>query len=202
MSNITVQSQIDGLLNLEKRLEDGQASKAEVSQFLVTHFYAKVHRLALNIVQQPAEADDIAQRALIKAAEKIDSYQFGTNLKSWVYKIAVNEARMALRRSRTRSRLLKLLTLGSFTSPPPIQPESILMRNERDLALWKAVSQLPDKQKLPILLRYSFECSDQEISEILSIPHGTVRSRLHHAHKRLLHLLRDEFTDSATKDRK
>ena len=198
MSELTLQQQIDGLPNLEKRLKDGQASHEEVTQFLVTHFYTKVHRLALSIVQQSAEADDIAQKSLIKAANKIESYESGTNLKSWVYRITVNEARMALRRSRARNRLVKLLTLGSFTSPHPIQPEALVIRNERDFSLWKAVSQLPDKQKLPILLRYSFECTDQEISEILNIPHGTVRSRLHHAHKQLLYLLKEKFHDSGT----
>lgn len=200
MNETTVRPHLDGLARLEDRLTDGQASKEEVTRFLVTHFYAQLHRLALSIVQQPDEADDITQKSLIKAADKISSYRCGTNLKSWVYKIAVNEARMALRRKKTRSRLLKLLTLGSHTTPPPTQPEAVLMRNERDLALWQAVSQLPDKQKLPVLLRYSFECSDQEIGHILNIPHGTVRSRLHHAHKKLLHLLKNDFIETTVKD--
>lgn len=195
MNKASLPLSIHGLEKLEKRLTEGQATNSEVTHFLVTHFYAKVHRLALSIVQQQADADDIAQKTLLKAADKIHTYRCGSNFQSWVYKIAVNEARMALRREKARDRLVSILTLGAYSAVKPDQPEALLLRNERDRTLWKAVSQLPKKQKLPILLRYSFDCTDKEISDILNVAYGTVRSRLHHAHKKLHHLLRNEHSE-------
>lgn len=174
---------------IEQRLSEGRATQSEITHFLVVHYYATLHRLALSLLSQSEEAADVAQQTIIKAAAKIDQYQPGTNFKAWVFKIAVNEARMAIRRNQARQRLKNILTLGLQADSQPLPPEAQMILSERDRSIWKAVSELPTKQKLPVLLRYSFGLTDQEISEILEVPHGTVRSRLHNAHKKLFVML-------------
>ena len=185
MNQLSLSSPAANVADLDQHLQTEEASEGEVTDFLVTHFYASIHRLALSMLHSNAEADEVAQRTMIKAAANIASYRPGTNLRSWVYKIGVNEARMALRRQKSQARLIQLVTLGLYSQPAPKQPEKLLEQSERDAALWRAVGRLPLKQQLPILLRYSFDLSDQEIADVLSIPNGTVRSRLHTAHKRL-----------------
>jgi len=189
MEDMTVTLANDRLHQLEQKLAGGHASEVDVTHFLVTHYYESLVRLALSITNQPDEAADVAQKTVIKAAEKISQYRPGTNFKAWVFKIGVNEARTALRRKKTGQRLQQILTLGLKTASSPPQPEAQIILNERDQAIWDGVAQLPNKQKLPILLRYSFDLTDQEIGEILDIPHGTVRSRLHTAHKKLFVIL-------------
>lgn len=174
---------------LDIQLSRGFVSHQQVTSFLIQHYYGALHRLAMSIVENKMEADDVCQRTIIRASEKIDQYQPGTNLTGWIFKIAINEARTILRRRKRRDRLKQILTLGAFVTKPVTHPEAILLKNERNRALWDAVKQLSEKHQLPILLRYSFELSDTEIADVLDIPSGTVRSRLHHAHKQLFGLL-------------
>lgn len=156
--------------------------------YLVVHFYADLRRLALNILHDTAEAEDIAQQAVIRAVRKKDRYRPGSNLKGWLFKITINLAKDLLRRKRTKQRLLSLLTLQfkveKMTENQP-NPELLLIRSEQEQAIWSAVNQLSEKHRLPILLRYDFGLQDADIGEVLGIPHGTVRSRLYHAHKQL-----------------
>ena len=189
MTDVTGTLVDERLNHLESRLATGGATQTDITHFLVNHYYASLHRLALSIVQQSQEAADVAQRTIIKASEKIDQYRPGTNFKAWVFKICVNEARTSIRRRVARERLQKIITLGLRTSAPPLLPEARLIQSERNAAIWHAVANLPEKQRLPILLRYNFEMSDQEICEILDVPYGTIRSRLHHAHKKLYAVL-------------
>lgn len=182
MDNLTLNGTI------ENNLSCGRVTAEELTDYIVVHFYADIRRLALSILHDGAEAEDVAQRVVIRAVNKIDRFQPGSNLKGWLFKIAINLARDLLRRKRTKQRLHNLLTL-QFRAEINVQnepsPELMLMRSEQDQALWSAVNSLKDKHKLPILLRYDFGLADADIGEILGIPHGTVRSRLHHAHKQL-----------------
>ena len=68
-------------------------------------------------------------------------------------------------------------------------PETLTIQNERDRKLWQAINQLPDRHRLPIILRYSHDLATPEIADILQIPPGTVRSRLHYAHQQLHQIL-------------
>ena len=182
MDNLTLNGMI------ENNLSCGRVTAEELTDYIVVHFYADMRRLALSIVHDQAEAEDIAQQAVIRAVNRIDRYRPGSNLKGWLFKITINLARDLLRRKRTKQRLHNLLTL-QFKAEINIQsepnPELMLMRSEKEQALWSAVNKLKDKHKLPILLRYDFGLADADIGEILGVPHGTIRSRLHHAHKQL-----------------
>ena len=135
-------------------------------------------------------ADDVAQETLLKAANRIHQYEPHSNLRAWVYRIGVNEARGYLRRQKARQRMQRWFKheaeVDTAVSP---SPEAQTIQNERDAALWQAVSQLPEKHRLPILLRYSHNLATPEIAEILQLSPGTVRSRLHYAHQKLHHLL-------------
>ena len=176
-------------INLDQLLERKQATEAQVVTYLVAHFYEPMRHLALTILQDALAADDVAQETLLKAARRIHQYEPHSNLKAWVYRIGLNEARAHLRRQKARQRLqgwFKQETERETTVP---SPETLAIQNERDQKLWQAVNQLPDKHRLPVLLRYNHNLSTPEIAEVLDLPPGTVRSRLHYAHQQLHHLL-------------
>ncbi|MCA9917038.1 MAG: sigma-70 family RNA polymerase sigma factor [Anaerolineales bacterium] len=176
-------------MNLDALLERKQATPEEVVTYLVTHFYAPIHHLALSILQDKLAADDVAQEALLKAANRIHQYEPHSNLQAWVYRIGLNEARAQLRKQKARQRMQRWFKqeVGMDTAVPT--PEALTIQNERDRKLWQAINQLPDRHRLPIILRYSHNLATAEIAEILQIPPGTVRSRLHYAHQRLHQLL-------------
>ena len=175
-------------IQLDQLLECGQVDADEVADYLVTHFYSGVRHLAHTILHNADEAEDVAQRTIIQATNKIKQYQPHTNLRAWVYRIGVNEARMLYRRRQAHQKLWQLLTLN-WHKPILPSPEVATLQDERDERLWQAVSQLAEKQRLVVVLRYSEGLATADIATVLAIPSATVRSRLHYAHKQLRTLL-------------
>lgn len=177
-------------MNLDYLLERKQATEDQIVTYMVAHFYESIRHLALTILQDALAADDVAQETMIKAANRIYQYEPHSNLKAWVYRIGLNEARGYLRRQKARQRLQGWFKQDMETAV--LSPEVQTMQNERDQKLWQAVQQLSEKHQLPIILRYSHNLSTPEIAEILQLPAGTVRSRLHYAHRQLHHFLSND----------
>ena len=191
----------DLIIELEKLIEAGQTDDAQIVEGLVEGFYADLYHLAITILGDADEAEDAAQETLIIAVTKLDQYQPHTNLKAWLYTIAVNICRGYLRKRKRRLAFQKVLQTfwPSETAPPT--PEEVAMQNEMGRQLWKAVNTLGEKHRLPILLRYLHTLSIHEIAQILGINEGTVRSRLHYGVQQLQgQLLRSNFR--FTKNRK
>ncbi len=179
-------------INLDQLLERKQATEDQILTYLVAHFYEPIRHLARTILHDALAADDVAQETLLKAASRIHQYEPHTNLKAWVYRIGLNEARAHLRRQKARQRLQSWFKHEVERDTAVPSPETLTIQNERDQKLWQVVNQLPDKHRLPILLRYSHNLSTLDIAEILQLPPGTVRSRLHYAHQQLHHLLTND----------
>jgi RNA polymerase sigma-70 factor, ECF subfamily len=145
-----------------------------------------VFRLALSIVDDPIEASEITQETFISAIKALDKYQEKQSFKAWLYTITVNCSRSHLRKRKARQKLLDTLTRVfrvEFDKQP--LPEEAFIQNEKEAALWKSLNQLEDHLRIVVVLRYFQDLQVREISEILSIPEGTIHSRLHHAREKL-----------------
>lgn len=146
----------------------------------------KVYRLALSILDDPAEADEAAQDALLSALNALDSYRGDAAFTTWLYTITLNVCRGRLRKRQTAERLLNALkALFWHTGEKAAPPEEQAIRSESDRAVWRAINELDEKHRLPVILRYYHEFSMNEIAQMLNTPEGTVRSRLHTARDRL-----------------
>ena len=84
-------------INLDTLLERKQATEDQIVTYLVAHFYEPMRHLAQTILHDALAADDVAQETLLKAANRIHQYEPHSNLKAWVYRIGLNEARVQLR---------------------------------------------------------------------------------------------------------
>jgi RNA polymerase sigma-70 factor, ECF subfamily len=173
------------LLQRLQRRDAGSAPK------LVQTYHTEIFRLALSILDEPAEAEDVAQEVFIAALDALDAYRGEAALKTWLFSITVNVCRKRWRQRKARERLLQVLksvfpTLGTHSA----QPETILLARENQSELWQAVSRLGEKYQLPLLLFYAHEMPVAEIAQVLEIPVGTVLSRLHTARGRLAETLR------------
>jgi RNA polymerase sigma-70 factor (ECF subfamily) len=134
----------------------------------------------------PDEREDAAQEVFIRAALHIDHYQAGTSIKSWLAQITINLCRDRYRRARVRRRLLEVLkALSLHAGPSSPNPEEALIRSENQRRLKRAVDDLDDKHRQPVLLRYQQGMSVPEIAHALGLSEGTVYSRLHYAHRKL-----------------
>jgi RNA polymerase sigma factor (sigma-70 family) len=125
-------------------------------------------------------AEDAAQEAFVRAWKGLHGYQPRSPFRNWVYRIAINAARDALRRQRD--------TVDVESLPLAAQnggPEAALQDKERDELVRRAVLELPPASREVLVLREYEGLSYREIADTLNIPTGTVMSRLNYARKRL-----------------
>ena len=126
--------------------------------------------------RQPAlagTAEDLLQDTFVRAFKRIDRLQASVSQRAYLFGIARHVCIDALRRLRVVEEL------------PAETPAMTLTTDERLEPMRQAISELPEMQREALLLKLQQELSYVEIAEVLAIPVGTVRSRLHHA---VLHL--------------
>jgi RNA polymerase sigma-70 factor (ECF subfamily) len=188
ISQATGVNTIEGMQNVDLLFLVSQciAGNQEAIELLFHQYQLGVFRLALSIVDDPAEASEITQETFISAVKALGKYKEKQSFKAWLYTIALNCSRSHLRKRRAREKLQATLTRlfrVEFEKQP--QPEEAFIQNEKEAALWKSLNQLDDNLRVVVVLRYFHELPIREISEILSIPEGTIHSRLHTARERL-----------------
>lgn len=158
---------------------------AVVIEELVHTYYDAVHRLALAILADSADAEDAVQETFIAAARAVSKFRGDASMKTWLFAIAVNQCRGMLRQRKRRQTLLAALQKLQLTSANPQSPESSVVLSEAQAELAAAVNQLKEKHRLPIILRYVNGLTAPEIARVLKVNEGTVYSRLHYARDNL-----------------
>lgn len=142
---------------------------------LVRSFQEPVWRYLRGMVSDPALAEDLAQETFLRAFTRLHTFAFRSRFSTWLFQVARNLAVDALR-SRERRNLLPV-RLGPTTKPPGVE-----LGNE----LAAAVASLSPKLRETLLLVEVMGFTCREAGQILSIPEGTVKSRLFHARKELV----------------
>ncbi len=156
---------------------------------LLTENAPLAYRVALGVLRNPAEAEDVAQEALIRAYRKFDRLRDARRFRSWLVRVSF---RLALDRSRSaRRRELRETHWARPVLRPPVQSvEEIAASRQFEERLARALDELPDRLRLVILLTAIEGYSVNEAAGLLDVPAGTVKSRLFAARKRLAEKLR------------
>jgi RNA polymerase sigma-70 factor (ECF subfamily) len=137
-------------------------------------------------MDDPVEAGEITQETFISAIKSLGKYKEKQSFKAWLYTIAINCSRSHLRKRRARAKLHATLTrLFRVEFEKQALPEEAFIQNEKEAALWKSLNQLDDRLRIVVVLRYFLELPVREIADILSIPEGTIHSRLFTAREQL-----------------
>jgi RNA polymerase sigma-70 factor (ECF subfamily) len=159
---------------------------------LVRRHQRKVLRLAAKYVGSTATATDVAQNTFIEVYKALPHYRANGKFWSWLYRLVLNQCRMSRRASARQDERLRELAAVAGEDLHGQSAESILSR-ERRREVESALGQLSDKLREVVVLRFASELSYEEISEVLDIPVGTVKSRLFAGLDKLRqHLERDE----------
>lgn len=148
-----------------------------------------VFRFAYLVVRDASLAQDVVQEAFLKVFRSIHKFQFRSSFKSWLYRVAVNEAITILRRRRVKEDLEPTPDANrgrdAAQATRDWQPEeAVLESEERRLLRW-AIGQLDPVHRSVVVLKYFDEFSDTEIAAVIGCPPGTVKSRLHRARELL-----------------
>lgn len=145
----------------------------------VGEYQPGVYRAACLILRDTAAAEDVAQETFLRAARAARDVAPGDDTARWLYRIAVN---LSLNTLRARQREQR--ALSRMGQPPDAAPDGTDGRIMR-ATVAQALERLPERFRIPIILRYYLDMTEKEMAGLLGIRQGTVKSRLHEA-RRLL----------------
>ena len=151
---------------------------------LVNQHQRMVFSLALHLLGDRDEALDLSQEVFLRVFRTLSSFRGNSALRTWIYRIVVNQARNRQRwwRRRHRSEQVSLdehlLHCGDLPSESEAAPDRVLASKETATKLWQALDRLPFDQRTAIILREIEGLRYDEIAYSLGIAVGTVKSRL------------------------
>ncbi|WP_102349491.1 RNA polymerase sigma factor SigW [Bacillus sp. Marseille-P3661] len=176
---------------IKKRIK--QVKKGDQNAFaeIVELFKDKVYQLCYRMIGNAHEAEDLAQEAFIRAYVNIHSYDINRKFSTWLYRIATNLSIDRLRKRKPDYYLdaeiqgTEGLTMYSHLQSDEPLPEESVESLEFQEMIQSEINELPPMYRSVIVLKYIEELSLKEISEILDIPIGTVKTRIHRGREAL-----------------
>jgi len=185
-----------GDIALVRRVQKGDKAAFDA---LVLKYQHKVLKLVQRYVRNPAEAEDIAQEAFIKAYRALPAFRGDSAFYTWLYRIAINTAKNSLVASRRRpvSYDLDLQDGTQVQAQARLSdgetPEALALTEEIRRTVNEAIEALPDDLRLAIVLRELEGLSYEDIARTMECPVGTVRSRIFRAREAIDRSLREVF---------
>ncbi|MGH7551951.1 MAG: RNA polymerase sigma factor RpoE [Longimicrobiales bacterium] len=184
-------------LSLVRRVQRGDKGAFDA---LVLKYQHKVVKLVMRYMRNPAEAEDVAQEAFIKAYRALPQFRGDSAFYTWLYRIAINTAKNALV-SRDRSPVDYELDLQnpdeSYDMHARLKdsetPEALVLTDEIRVTVNSAIEALPEDLRTAIVLREIEGLSYEEIAAAMECPVGTVRSRIFRAREAIDRRLREVF---------
>ena len=164
---------------------------------LMTEHQRMVVQLAINLLGDRDEALDLSQEVFLRVFRTIQRFRGQSSLRTWIYRIAVNQARNRHRFWRRRHRAdqvsldAHVAAHGDVLSAAEAGPDRVLAQKELATKLHNALEHLPFDQRTAIILREIDGLSYEEIAYSLGVAIGTVKSRLTRARQALRLELRD-----------
>ncbi|MEL3972940.1 RNA polymerase sigma factor SigW [Rossellomorea oryzaecorticis] len=176
---------------VKKRIK--QVLKGDQSAFaeLVELYKDKVFQICYRMLGNRHEAEDIAQEAFIRAYVNIETFNQKRKFSTWLFRIATNLCIDRIRKKKPDYYLdaevagTEGLTMYSQVAADVQMPEDEVENMELQETIQKEISKLPEKYRSVIVLKYIEELPLQEISEILDMPLGTVKTRVHRGREAL-----------------
>jgi len=169
-----------------------QSGSREEFSRLVEAYQANIYRLALKMLDNPQDAEDVLQETFLKAYRNLKNFDGRSKLSTWLFRIATNEALMLLRRQRPGVFSIDEPVAGEDSEQEPLQivdwcclPEKELLSSESRLHLDAAVQRLPHTLRVVFLLRDIEDLSTQETAQALGLSETAVKTRLSRARMRL-----------------
>ena len=164
--------------------------KTDIENY-ITLYSRDLTKLCLNLCGNIHDAEDLFQDTWVKVHRYIDKYDTDKPFDKWLFSICVNTYKNSLKLSFNSRRVFFESEEESQLFFSSIPDESCYTRDDY-AELHKVIESLPKKQKLVIVLKYFRDLSVSEVAQILGIPEGTVKSRLHQAKKTIRRRLRYE----------
>ncbi len=161
----------------EKIIQECKKGKKEAFDVLIKKYADKVYNIVLPMIQNKEDAKDVSQDVFIKVYKNISAFQGSSSIGTWIYSIAVNTSKDHLRKKVS----IKELPLNESEISESSDPQDALESKEAHLMVTEALSLLQENEKEILVLKDIMGFTYEEISGILEINIGTVKSRLSRA---------------------
>jgi len=158
-------------------------------RLLVMTYQEKIYWHIRRLVHIHADADDVMQNTFIKVFKNLRSFRGESQLYTWIYRIATNEAITFIKKKKAE---LKIDSEEDYVDNY-VKADKYFDADKAQQIIIKAIEQLPEKQKLVFNLRYYDEMSYKGISEILDTSIGALKASYHHAAKKVEQYLMDNY---------
>ncbi|WP_048601019.1 RNA polymerase sigma factor SigW [Rubeoparvulum massiliense] len=181
---------------LEKQLIQSAKDGDQVAfKELVEIYKDKVFQLAYRMLNNRHDAEDIGQETFLRVYANLSRYDGEHKVSTWIYRIATNLCIDRLRKKKPSVHLdasqgEEGLDWYSRLVSNERTPEQQTLTTELQGMVQEAISQLPDKYRMVIILRYIDDLSLQEISDVLNLPVSTIKTRIHRGREALRKKLR------------
>ncbi len=170
-----------------ERLKQGDMSGQE---YLVKAYQLYALRAAYLIVRDYDSAEDVVQDAFLRAYERIDQFDASRPFKPWFFRIVINLAKRAATKRERHVHFSKMSTdeevafdeiIADLKSDPDLLAEQHDLRE----MVWLGLGRLPPPQRAAMIQRYYLDMTEEQIANYFGVALGTIKWRLHAAHKQL-----------------
>ncbi len=180
-----------GEMSDEKLLEIYQRGQADAMRELMERYQLDLFHFLMRFLGNRAAAEDVFQEAFVQVHISADKFDLSRRLKPWLFTIATNKARDYLRKQSRRPTVRLSATIGGngedgesfvdiMAGDFPM-PDEKIQADELKEAVMRTVERMPEFLREILILSYFQQFSYNQIAEMLEIPLGTVKSRLHTA---------------------
>ena len=157
-------------------------NQAEAAFNLIVKSYSqKLYWHVRRMVIDHDDADDVVQNTFIKIWKGLPNFRQDSNIYTWIYRIATNEALSFLRSKKDNTRFADV----EYGMSQNLESDAFFDGDAAQIKLQKAIATLPDKQKAVFNLRYFEEMSYAEMSRVFETSEGALKASYHHAVKKI-----------------
>ncbi|HPQ41857.1 MAG TPA: sigma-70 family RNA polymerase sigma factor [bacterium] len=165
-------------------IERAREGSDDAFDALVEQHMDRVYAVALRIVRQPADAEDVTQEVFITVFQKLDTFRGDANFSTWLYRITVNKALRHIKKRGRWSPATQPELMEQTPDPAPSQEDRLVEAQKRE-QLHQMMEILPDKQRLVLSLRVEQSLPFKEIARILGRSIGGVKANYFHAVRKI-----------------
>ena len=190
----------------QQLVERAQRGDKHAFELLVVKYQRKLGRLLSRFIRDPAEVEDVAQEAFIKAYRALPSFRGDSAFYTWLYRIGINTAKnylVAMGRRAPTTTEFDSEEAENFEDGDQLRdlntPEAELMTRQIAATVNQAMEELPEELRTAITLREIEGMSYEDIANVMNCPIGTVRSRIFRARETIADRLRPLLETSKDK---
>lgn len=186
---------------MDDRILVEQLKKGDESAFktIVETWQNMVYNTALGIVQNAEDAEDIAQEVFVQVYQSISSFKGESKFSTWLYRITVTKSLDHERKKKRKKRFAFVRSIFGeqnevLVNPPDFHHPGVVLDNKEDASvLMKAVSELPENQRVAFTLNKIEGLSYQEVSDVMKTTVSSIESLMHRAKNNLRKKLEDHY---------